>query len=128
MQHLFVEKAAGGGYCVTSYWVSIKWDTAGTAKSIRTMGSYADTCVKVDGKWLIKDKIIDPWNSSGPNSRDPGIGPCHGCLASPGRIPTAQSCTTASTSISTRIRGARKTIHNQAGPYRKHPLRACPTT
>ena len=63
VQHLFVEKAAGGGYCVTSYWVSIKWDTAGDNKSIRTMGSYADTCVKVDGKWLIKDKIIDPWNS-----------------------------------------------------------------
>ena len=35
----------------------------GDHKSIRTMGSYADTCVKVDGKWLIKDKIIDPWNS-----------------------------------------------------------------
>jgi len=63
VQHLFVEKAAGGGYCVTSYWVSIKWDTAGDNKSIRTMGSYADTCVKVDGKWLIKEKIIDPWNS-----------------------------------------------------------------
>jgi hypothetical protein len=30
---------------------------------MRAMGSYADTCVKVDGQWLIKEKIIDPWNS-----------------------------------------------------------------
>jgi len=27
------------------------------------MGSYVDTCVKVDGTWLIQEKIIDPWNS-----------------------------------------------------------------
>jgi hypothetical protein len=63
VQHLFVEKADGGGYRVTSYWVSIQWDTEGDRKSMRAMGSYADTCVKVDGQWLIKEKIIDPWNS-----------------------------------------------------------------
>jgi hypothetical protein len=28
------------------------------------MGSYVDTCVKADGRWLIKEKIIDPWNSA----------------------------------------------------------------
>lgn len=63
VQHLFVEPAPGGGYCVTSYWVSIRWDTVGDEKSIRAMGSYLDTCVKVDGHWLIKEKIIHPWNS-----------------------------------------------------------------
>ncbi len=63
VQHLFVEKADGGGYRVTSYWVFIRWDTAGDHKAIRAMGSYVDTCVKVDGQWLIKEKIIDPWNS-----------------------------------------------------------------
>ena len=52
-----------GGYRVTSYWASIRWDTEGDNKSIRAMGSYVDTCVKVDGTWLIKEKIIDPWNS-----------------------------------------------------------------
>ena len=30
---------------------------------MRAMGSYVDTCVKVDGTWLIKEKIIDPWNN-----------------------------------------------------------------
>jgi len=63
VQHLFVEKADGGGYRVISYWVSIRWDTERDDKSIRAMGSYIDTCVKMDGKWLIKEKIIDPWNS-----------------------------------------------------------------
>jgi hypothetical protein len=63
VQHLFIDKAAGGGYRVTSYWVSIRWDTEGDTKSMRAMGSYVDTCVKVDGTWLIKEKIIDPWNS-----------------------------------------------------------------
>ena len=63
VQHLFVEKAEGEGYRVTSYWVSITWDTAGDHKSIRAMGSYVDTCVKVEGRWLIKEKLIEPWNS-----------------------------------------------------------------
>jgi hypothetical protein len=64
VQHLFVEKADSGSYRVTSYWVSIRWDTEGDQKSIRAMGSYVDTCVKVDGQWLIQEKIIDPWNSA----------------------------------------------------------------
>jgi hypothetical protein len=63
VQHLFVESAAGGSYRVTSYWVSIQWTTQGDQKSIRALGSYVDTCVQVEGKWLIKEKIIDPWNS-----------------------------------------------------------------
>jgi hypothetical protein len=63
VQHLFIDTADGGGYRVTSYWVSIRWDTQGDKKFMRAMGSYVDTCVQVDGKWLIKEKIIDPWNS-----------------------------------------------------------------
>ncbi len=63
VQHLFIDAADGGGYRITSYWVSIRWDTQGNKKSMRAMGSYVDTCVQVDGKWLIKEKIIDPWNS-----------------------------------------------------------------
>jgi hypothetical protein len=64
VQHLFVEPAAGGGYRVTSYWVSIQWDGEADRKFIRAMGSYLDTCVQVDGRWRIKEKIIDPWNST----------------------------------------------------------------
>src|SRR5262249_2018453 len=66
VQHLFIDTADAGGYRVTSYWVSIRWDTQGDKKFMRAMGSYVDTCVQVDGKWLIKEKIIDPWNSETP--------------------------------------------------------------
>jgi SnoaL-like domain len=64
VQHLFVESVDGGGCRVTSYWVSIQWDAEGDGKFIRAMGSYVDTCVKVNGQWRIKEKIIDPWNSA----------------------------------------------------------------
>jgi len=64
VQHLFVDPVDGGGCYVISYWVSMQWDAAGDRKLIRAMGSYRDTCVKVDGRWLIKEKIIDPWNSA----------------------------------------------------------------
>ena len=64
VQHLFVEPAAGEGYRVISYWVSIQWEAEGDRKFIRAMGSYVDTCVKVDGQWRIKEKLIEPWNSA----------------------------------------------------------------
>jgi ribose 5-phosphate isomerase len=28
------------------------------------LGSYRDTCVKVGGAWLIREKIIDPWSGA----------------------------------------------------------------
>jgi hypothetical protein len=64
VQHLFAEQAVGGGSRVTSYWVSIQWDAEDDRRFIRAMGSYVDTCVKVDGQWLIKEKLINPWNSA----------------------------------------------------------------
>jgi hypothetical protein len=54
----------GGGYCVTSYWAAIQWDAEGDRRCIRTMGSYVDTCVKVNGRWRIQEKRIDPRNSA----------------------------------------------------------------
>jgi hypothetical protein len=63
VQHLFVDKAEGGAYRVTSYWFSIQWNTEIDSRSIRAMGSYVDTCVNVGGQWLIQEKIIDAWNS-----------------------------------------------------------------
>jgi hypothetical protein len=64
VQHLFVELTEAGGCRVTSYWVSMQWEAEGDRKFIRAMGSYVDTCVKVNGQWRIKEKIINPWNSA----------------------------------------------------------------
>lgn len=52
-----------GGFHIKSYWHSIKWETNPDKRFIRTIGVYTDTVVKVKGEWLIKEKVIDPWNS-----------------------------------------------------------------
>jgi hypothetical protein len=52
-----------GGYRIKSYWHSIKWETNPDNRYIRTIGVYTDTMVKVKGQWLIREKVIDPWNS-----------------------------------------------------------------
>ncbi len=63
IQPLLIEKLESG-YKVTSYWHSIKWETRPEDRRfIRTIGVYTDTVVKHHGEWLIKEKLIDPWNS-----------------------------------------------------------------
>lgn len=64
VQPLFIDPAPGGGYRVTSYWVSMRWDVEQDEKAIRAMGSYVDTCVQVQGQWRIKEKLIAPWHSA----------------------------------------------------------------
>ena len=61
MQHMFVE-ATASGYCVTSYWGFVALDTQTNDKFIRSFGRYRDTCVNVNGTWMIQEKVIDPWN------------------------------------------------------------------
>jgi hypothetical protein len=53
---------AGGGVKVTSYWLGATW-AADDSRYVNTLGRYIDTCVKVDGEWRIKEKIIDPWTN-----------------------------------------------------------------
>ena len=62
VQHLAVEDAGEGAYRVTSYWYSANPPREGGPKPISQLGRYIDTCVKLDGRWLIREKIIDPWN------------------------------------------------------------------
>jgi hypothetical protein len=64
VQHLSVGPAHGGGYRVTSYWVSIQGDAERNRKFMHALGSYVDTCIKVDAQWHIREKIIDPRNSA----------------------------------------------------------------
>jgi hypothetical protein len=61
VQQLYVEALDGGAVRATSYWIgaNLRDGTAG----IGSLGRYIDTCVKVDGHWLIQNKTIDPWNS-----------------------------------------------------------------
>jgi hypothetical protein len=64
VQHMFVEDAGDSAWRVVSYWASLAWTPGSDEKFVRLLGSYRDTCVKVDGAWLIREKIIDPWSGS----------------------------------------------------------------
>ncbi|MGY8936188.1 MAG: nuclear transport factor 2 family protein [Alphaproteobacteria bacterium] len=68
VQHMFVENAGDGGagdaWRVVSYWASLAWTPGSDEKFVRLLGSYRDTCVKVDSAWLIREKIIDPWSGT----------------------------------------------------------------
>lgn len=66
LQPMAVEGVEPSGYRVTSYWALLALDAQSGDKTFRSFGSYRDTCVKVNGVWLIKEKRIDPWQSEEP--------------------------------------------------------------
>jgi len=66
MQHMRVEDVGASSYRVTSYWALLALDAATGDKTFRSFGSYRDTCVNINGIWLIKEKRIDPWQSQEP--------------------------------------------------------------
>ena len=64
VQHMFVEDAGEGAWRVVSYWASLAWVPGSDERFVRLLGSYGDTCMQVDGDWLIAEKIIDPWSGA----------------------------------------------------------------
>ncbi|HLF72529.1 MAG TPA: nuclear transport factor 2 family protein [Dehalococcoidia bacterium] len=52
-----------GGYLVTAYWFVITWDV-GRPATLLSMGYYRDTCVKQNGEWRFKEKIITHWDGA----------------------------------------------------------------
>jgi SnoaL-like domain len=61
VQHLFFEAGENGSAHITSYWFGAA-SAEGEQANIQVLGTYVDTCVKVDGRWLIKEKLIENWN------------------------------------------------------------------
>lgn len=66
LQPMIFENMDVSDYCVTSYWALLALDANTGDKSFRSFGSYRDTCVNLNGVWLIKEKRIDPWKSEEP--------------------------------------------------------------
>jgi SnoaL-like domain len=62
-QRMQIEDAPGGGVRVTSYWMT-SVDHEGERPTLSNLGRYIDTLVKVQGRWLIAEKQIDPWNQT----------------------------------------------------------------
>ena len=63
VQHMSVEASTADTAVVTSYWFTVVRDPGDDRKFVTNLGRYIDTCVRVEGRWLIKDKQIDPWNN-----------------------------------------------------------------
>jgi SnoaL-like domain len=63
VQHMDLAETGDASARVTSYWFSVVRDSNDDRKFVTNLGRYIDTCVKIDGRWLIKDKQIDPWNN-----------------------------------------------------------------
>ena len=63
VQHMSLDDSAAGSAHVTSYWFTVVRDSDDDRKFVTNLGRYIDTCVKLDGRWLIKEKLIDPWNN-----------------------------------------------------------------
>ncbi len=66
MQHMVVEGVGASAYRVTSYRALLALDAETGDKTFRSFSSYRDTSVNVNGVWLIKEKLIDPWKSEEP--------------------------------------------------------------
>jgi uncharacterized protein (TIGR02246 family) len=62
VQHMSLDDSIDASARVTSYWFTVAREDD-DRKFVTNLGRYIDTCVKVDGRWLIKDKQIDPWNN-----------------------------------------------------------------
>ena len=63
VQPMFVEDAGAGAWRFVSYWSLLVWEPGTAEKSVRLLGSYRDTVVQLDGRWLVREKVIDPWNA-----------------------------------------------------------------
>ena len=62
VQHMQLDADSENEAQVTSYWFTVVRDPEDDRKFVSNLGRYIDTCVKLDGRWLIKHKQIDPWD------------------------------------------------------------------
>lgn len=63
LQPMSIQDTGDGKLLVISYWTALATDPGTNERYVRHIGSYRDTMIKVNGTWLIAEKIIDPWNA-----------------------------------------------------------------
>jgi hypothetical protein len=51
---------------VVSYWSSTQWLPTSPAPVLGALGLYTDTVVRENSRWLIREKIIDRWETGAP--------------------------------------------------------------
>ncbi|MSQ28990.1 MAG: hypothetical protein EXR68_00650 [Dehalococcoidia bacterium] len=63
IQPLLIEETTGG-YKMTSFWHSIRWNLEDNVRGVGGVGCYYDTFRLEGGEWKMTEKIIAPWNAN----------------------------------------------------------------
>jgi hypothetical protein len=66
IQRMETERLSDDAYRLMSYWSSTQWLPDNPAPVMSALGLYTDTVVRQDGRWLIREKIIDRWETGSP--------------------------------------------------------------
>lgn len=64
IQRMKTERLSDNAYRLTSYWSSTRWFADAPAPTLGALGLYTDTVVRVGGRWMIQEKVIDRWVST----------------------------------------------------------------
>lgn len=69
IQRMRTERVSDDCYRLFSYWSSTLWEAASPAPVPSKLGTYTDTVVRRDGRWMIREKIIDRWETASTKTR-----------------------------------------------------------
>jgi hypothetical protein len=62
--NLVVDQGSADRCQTRSYWTVIKWDGETNEKKIDGTGHSEDLFVKINGKWLFKERLVHRWSST----------------------------------------------------------------
>ena len=65
IQRVRTERISDDAYRILSYWSSTRWEAGSPAPVMGALGLYTDTVVRRDGRWMIQEKVIDRWETTG---------------------------------------------------------------
>jgi hypothetical protein len=63
IQQMQAEPLSDDSYRLLSYWSSTQWLPDSPAPILTALGLYTDTVVRQGERWLIREKIIDRWET-----------------------------------------------------------------
>jgi SnoaL-like domain len=69
IQRVRTERISDDAYRILSYWSSTRWEVGSPAPVLGALGLYTDTVVRRDGRWMIQEKVIDRWETTGIDAR-----------------------------------------------------------
>jgi hypothetical protein len=62
--NLVIDEAGPDRYLGRAYWTVIKWDGKTNEKKVDGTGHSVDHFVKIDGRWFLKERVVNRWSST----------------------------------------------------------------